>query len=139
MDTGPHSPQAVPTQPEGGHPTPAEAASAYLAAFYAGDFGHVRTLLAEDFTFTGPFVQVRGRDPFLDSAAGLKPIVRGHRLLRQWVDGGEVCSWYEVDLHIPVKSGTVAMSEWHTVRAGRLTSGRVLFDAAAFRAFLPDR
>jgi hypothetical protein len=63
--------------------------------------------------------------------------VRGHRLPRQWADGDEICSWYDVDLHTPVKSGAITMSEWHTVRERKLTSGR--FDAAAFRAFLPPQ
>ena len=139
MDTRPDSPQAAPAHPRPGHHTPAETASAYLTAFWAGDFDEARTLLAEDFSFSGPFVQVRGRDLFLDSAAGLKPIIRGHQLLRQWADGDEIRSWYDVDLQTPVKSGAVTMSEWHTVREGKLTSGRVVFDAAAFRAFLPSR
>lgn len=139
MDTRPDSPQAAPAHPGPGHPAPAETASAYLTAFYGGDFGEARALLAEDFSFSGPFVQVRGRDPFLDSAAGLKPILHGHRLLRQWADGDEICSWYDVDLQTPVKSGAVTMSEWHTVREGKLASGRVVFDAAAFRAFLPSQ
>jgi hypothetical protein len=73
------------------------------------------------------------------AAAGLKPIVRGHRLLRQWADGDEICSWYDVDLQTPVKSGAVTMSEWHAVREGKLVSGRVVFDAAALRAFLPSQ
>lgn len=76
---------------------------------------------------------MRGRDAFLDSAAGLKPIVRGHRLQRQWADGDEICSWYDVDLQTPVTSGAVTMSEWHTVREGKLASGRVVFDAAEIR------
>lgn len=139
MGTRPDSPQAVPAYPGPGHLAPAGTASAYLTAFWAGDFDAARTLLAADFSFSGPFVQVRGRDPFLASAAGLKPIIRGHRLLRQWADGDEVCSWYDVDLETPVKSGSVTMSEWHTVGAGKLASGRVVFDAAAFRAFLPSQ
>jgi hypothetical protein len=139
MTSRPDNQQAAPAHPESGHAAPAEVASAYLTAFYTADFEAARALLAEDFSFHGPFVQVRGRDPFLDSAAGLKPVVRGHRLLRQWADGAEVCSWYDLDLETPVKSGSVTMSEWHTVREGKLVSGRVVFDAAAFRAFLPPQ
>lgn len=139
MNTRPDSPQAAPAHPESGHPAPAEVASVYLTALYAADFEAARALLAEDFSFHGPFVQVRGRDSFLDSAAGLKPIVRGHRPLRQWAVGDEVCSWYDLDLETPVKSGSITMSEWHTVREGKLVSGRVVFDAAAFRAFLPPQ
>jgi hypothetical protein len=121
-----------------GHRAPAEVASTYLTAFCTADFEAARALLAGEFAFCGPFVQVRGREAFLDSAAGLKPIVRGHRLLRQWADGDEVCSWYDLELETPVKSGAVTMSEWHIVREGKLVSGRVVFDAAAFRAFLPQ-
>jgi predicted SnoaL-like aldol condensation-catalyzing enzyme len=139
VNSRPDGPQAAPAHPEPGHPAPAEVASAYLTAFYTGDFEAARPLLTQDFSFHGPFVQLHGRDRFLDSAAGLKPIVRGHRLLRQWADGGEVCSWYDVDLQTPVTSGAVTMSEWHAVRGGKLVSGRVVFDAAAFRAFLPPQ
>ena len=139
MNSRPDGPQAAPAHPESGHPAPAEVASAFLTAFYTADFEAARALLAEDFSFSGPFVQVRGRDPFLDRAAGLKPIVRGHRLLLQWADSDEICSWYDLNLQTPVKSGSVTMSEWHTIREGRLASGRVVFDAAAFRAFLPPQ
>jgi hypothetical protein len=139
MSTRPESPQVTPAHWEFGQPAPAEVVNAYLTAFYTADFESARPLLAEDFSFHGPFVQLRGRDPFLDSAAGLKPIVRGHRLLRQWAGGGEICSWYDVDLQTPARSGAVTMSEWHAVREGKLVSGRVVFDAAALRAFLPPQ
>src|SRR5258708_16505377 len=103
MNSRPDGPQAAPAHPESGHPAPAEVASAFLPAFYTADFEAARALLAEDFSFSGPFVQVRGRDPFLDRAAGLKPIVRGHRLLLQWADSDEICSWYDLNLQTPVK------------------------------------
>ena len=125
--------------PEAGDRDPAGIARAYLTAFYRADFAAAGELLAGDFSFLGAFVQVRGRAEFLASAAGLAPIVRGHRLLQQWAVGDQVCSWYDVDLQTPVKSGSVTMSEWHTVRDGNLTAGRVVFDAAAFRAFLPPQ
>jgi SnoaL-like domain len=109
----------------------------YLTAFYTGDFDRARTLLAPNFSFRGPFLQIQGRDGFFAGAQGLRPIVRGHRLLRQWVDGTEVCSIYDVTLETPSGSGSVPMSEWHTVHAGRLTTALVLFDTTAFRSLLP--
>ncbi len=111
----------------------------YLGAFYAGEHDRAWSLVADEFSFEGPFVTVAGRAPFFASAAGLKAVVRGHRLLRQWSDGGDVCSIFEVHLQSPAGAGTVAMSEWHLVRDGLLKSGRVLFDSAAFRALLPAR
>jgi hypothetical protein len=109
----------------------------YLHAFYAGDHDWARGVVDDEFSFTGPFVSVFGKEPFFASAAGLKALVHGHRLVRQWSDGDDICSIYDVDLASPAGAGTVTMSEWHRVRDGVLQSGRVLFDSAAFRALLP--
>src|SRR5436309_3170211 len=106
--------------------TPTETVNAYLASFYSGDYDRAVSTLAEDFSFQGPFLRVEGRAAFLDGAQGLRPVVRGHRLLYQWQDGAEVCSIYEVELCTPAGSGSVLMSEWHTVCDGRLTRGRVV-------------
>lgn len=122
-----------------GTSTPVEVVNEYLSGFYSGDFTRAAATLAADFSFQGPFLRVEGRDGFLNGAHGLRPVVRGHRLLRQWRDGDEVCSIYEVDLHTPAGSGSVVMSEWHTVRGGQLASGRVVFDTAPFRALMPAR
>lgn len=85
----------------------------YLDAFYTGDYDRARPLVAGEFVFSGPFARVAGREAFFDSAAGLAPFVRGHRLRHQWVDhpdstddgagigtvnGVEVCSIYDVRL-----------------------------------------
>src|SRR5258706_13843776 len=70
----------------------------YLTVFYTGDFVRARLAVAQDFSFQGPFLQVQGRDAFFAGAQGLQQIVRGPRLLRQWVDGAEVCSIYDVTL-----------------------------------------
>jgi hypothetical protein len=115
-----------------GHPV-----DVYLSAFYTGDFDRARSVVADDFRFDGPFVQAVGRDAFFASAEGLRSIVRGHRLRHRWVDGPEVCSVYDVDVQTPAASGSVTMSEWHSLRGGQLASGRVVFDTAAFRALLP--
>jgi SnoaL-like domain len=119
--------------------TPADVVNEYLSSFYSGDFTRAAATLAADFSFRGPFLHVEGRDGFLHGAQGLRPVVRGHRLLHQWRDNDEVCSIYEVDLHTTAGSGSVVMSEWHTVRDGQLANGRVVFDTAPFRALMPAR
>jgi hypothetical protein len=110
---------------------------AYLTAFYSGDFGAARSVVTHDFSFSGPFIQVDGRDAFFDGAAGLRTIVRGHRLVRQWEDDDDVCSLYEFHIETQAGAGSVLASEWHTARNGRLTSGRLIFDSSAFRALMP--
>jgi len=125
------------------NPTPAgrgngsaSVVNAYLDAFYTGDFERARAVVADSFSFQGPFLQVEGREAFFAGAQGLRPVVRGHRLIRQWVDGDEVSSLYQVNLATPTGEGSVLMSEWHTIEAGRVAAGRVVFDAAKFRALL---
>jgi predicted SnoaL-like aldol condensation-catalyzing enzyme len=111
--------------------------NAYLTAFTAGEFEAARAVVAEDFSFQGPFITTTSREEYFAGAAGLRAIVRGHRMLRQWEDGDEVCSVYELQLKTPAAAGAVLMAEWHTVRAGQLASSRLVFDTAAFRAIVP--
>ena len=115
----------------------AELVNSYLDAFYLGDFDRASVVVADGFTFQGPFLKVEGKDAFFSGAQGLRGIVRGHRLLRQWVDGNDVSSLYEAELATPAGKGSVIMSEWHQVADRQLVSGRVIFDTNAFRALLP--
>jgi len=125
------------TGPERTTGAAARIVSDYLTALYAGDFDTARALVTDDFSFRGPFIETSGKDAFFKGAEGLKRIARGHSLLRQWVDGDNVCSVYELHLETPAGAGSVPMSEWHAVRGGQLASGLVLFDSAAFRKLVP--
>lgn len=111
--------------------------NAYLTAFTSGDFDKARTLVADGFSFHGPFLKADNKEAFFAGASRLAPIVRGYRLVRQWEDGDDVCSMYEFKVETPVGAGSVLMSEWHTVRDGQLIASRLVFDTAAFRAFVP--
>ncbi|MGH3304266.1 MAG: nuclear transport factor 2 family protein [Streptosporangiaceae bacterium] len=138
--TKPATPDAGAAGQPKSHPVSAShVVDQYLTAVYSGNFDQARPVVADGFSFQGPFLQVDGKEAFFEGAEGLKPIVRGHRLLRQWADGEEVCSWYEVNLETPAGSGQVLMSEWHTVRGGQLISGRVVFDTGPFRAMVPEQ
>jgi ketosteroid isomerase-like protein len=107
----------------------------YLQAFYIGDLDRAARLLHPDFTFRGPFVTTTGRDAFTAAAAGLQPVVHGHRLLRQWIDRDQVSSIIEVDIH-GTTSGTVSMSAWHTLRDNLIAAEVVLFDSPTLRELL---
>ena len=113
-----------------------EVVNTYLTSFYSGDFDKAGTVVSEDFVFVGPFLQVESKELFFQGAEGLRPIVRGHRLLRQWSDSNNVSSIYDVDLETPAGAGSIVMSEWHKLRDGELVSGRIIFDTAAFRTLV---
>ena len=117
----------------------AAAVNAYLDAFYSGDFLKAKSLVTKAFRFKGPFAQAESRDAFFASAAGLVPIVKGHRMLHQWSDRDEVCSVFAMMLETPVKKGEIPVCEWHTLTDGNLIAGRVMLDVTSFRAFTPSR
>jgi ketosteroid isomerase-like protein len=117
--------------------SPTSVVNAYLDAFSGGDLDAAYELVAEDFVFRGPMLQSDGKAAFVEGSSGLRPIVRGHRMLRQFADGDEVCSIYDFDIETPAGAGSVTMSEWSTVRDGKLTSARLVFDTAAFAALMP--
>lgn len=109
----------------------------YLERFTSGDVGGAAELLADEFSFVGPMLQATGKTEFLAGAAGLGPIVRGCEMRRQWVDGDEVCSVYDLNIETPAGAGSIPMAEWSVVRDGKLVSSRLLFDTAAMTALMP--
>ena len=117
--------------------SPTSVVNAYLDAFSGGDLAAAYELVADDFVFDGPMLQSQGKAAFMDGSSGLAPIVRGHRMLRQFADGDEVCSIYDFEIETPAGAGSVTMSEWNTVRDGKLASARLVFDTAAFAALMP--
>ena len=110
----------------------------YLEAFTSGNVDRARELVAEDFDFHGPMMQVKGRDAFFEGASGLVPMVRGFRMLRQWEDGEDVASVYEFNVETPAGAGSVVMSEWNRVRDGKLLSARLIFDTSEFNRLMPQ-
>ena len=119
--------------------SPATTVNNYISAFYQGDFEGAGSFVADEFSFEGPFIKTQTKKSFFEGANGLRGIVRGHKTLRQWVDGNDVCTIYEMLLETPLGSGSITMSEWHGVRNGLLISDRLFFDSAAFRALMPAR
>jgi hypothetical protein len=115
----------------------ADVFQSYLERFTSGDVDGAAELLSEEFTFVGPILQANGKAEFLAGSAGLRPIVRGYEMHRQWVDGDEVCSVYDFKIETPVGAGSIPMAEWSVVRDGKLVSSRLLFDTAAMTALMP--
>jgi hypothetical protein len=65
-------------------------------------------------------------------------MANGYTMLRQFESGDEVVSIYEFELGPPATPGTVLMTEWNTVRDGKLASARLVFDTAQFAALMPQ-
>jgi hypothetical protein len=73
-------------------------------------------------------------EAFFALSEPLRPLLRGHRLVRHWEDGDDVCVVYDLLLG----DDAVRMTDWSSVRDGLVVADRVLFDTAAFTAAVPS-
>jgi hypothetical protein len=53
--------------------------------------------------------------------------------VRQWRDGEEISTLYEMKLETPAGTGSVLVREWTTVRGGEVASATLVFAIAEFR------
>jgi hypothetical protein len=111
-------------------------AERFFTAFYSGDIQGTRDAVTEDFTMLGPFASVHNADELLELAAGLMKIVRGHKIRQCVAAGNEVAALYEIVIQGPRGQGFLVTSGWFTVAGDRLSSGRVIYDSAAFDAIV---
>jgi SnoaL-like domain len=111
-------------------------AERFFTAFYSGDDQGTRDAVTEDFTMLGPFATVHNADELLELSAGLMKIARGHRILQCVTVGNQVAALYEIQVQGPRGQGPLAIGGWFTVAGDRLSSGRVIYDSAAFAAIV---
>src|SRR5215469_13713963 len=94
----------------------------YLERFTRGDVDGAAEFLADEFTFSGPILQSKGKADFLTGSATAAAMARGCEIHRQWVDGDSVCSIYDFKVETPMGSGSIPMAEWRIIEGGKLVS-----------------
>jgi hypothetical protein len=93
------------------------------------------SLLADDFSFIGPVDQTTGIDAFLKLNEDFFPLVTGMRMLKQFEQGNDVCSIYEMDLRSPAGTLlTLNVADWVVVNNGKMVQERMCYDAREFAA-----
>ena len=112
---------------------PFEIVNEYLAAYTCGDVDRAAWLVSEDFSFKGPMQATAGRSALNKIVAHVAGSSRGHRVLRQWQDGDDVCTLYQFNVGTGAKATSVLVSEWNTVRGGLVASSLMVFDTGPFR------
>jgi ketosteroid isomerase-like protein len=111
--------------------SPAETVERYFDAWTSKDFETARSLLRDDLSFTGPLETLDNADALVASLQGLAQVVTGAERRGLLAEGEEVSVIY--DLHtVPVPNAPV--SEWYTVRDGKIASIQAFFDARPFAA-----
>jgi YHS domain-containing protein/ketosteroid isomerase-like protein len=102
----------------------------YFTAFYAGDGQTARQYLADDVSFRGPAATFSTADNYLRAAAHAVRAAKGVQKHKVFVDGPDVCIWY--DLHIDHAVGSIAMADWYHVVDGKISSIQTILDTAPF-------
>jgi hypothetical protein len=105
---------------------PAFVSETYFNAWRDRDFGTLRSILADDVEFIGPFAHLDNAE---DCVAGLKrmsSIVTALDIQKRFVDGPDVLTWFELQTSV---AEPVPTANWTHVEAGKITRIRVAFDA----------
>ena len=116
----------------------ADVVNQYLNAFTAGDVDGAVGCLTDDFTFDGPILQASGKDQFAEGSQMAAAIADGYEMIQQVEQGEVVVSLYNFKVKAPATPGSFTITEWNTVRDGKVASARIVFDTAAMGALMPD-
>ncbi len=124
---------------QGTHPPPkwrinvsktAEVVNGFQGALGQGDFAAARRLLGDNLSFQGPFDTFSTPDPYLEALKKLRPIVKGVKVHKLFIDGNDACLLYDMETNTP--AGTAFICEWYHVRGDKIGAVRVVFDARSF-------
>ncbi|MGH9718916.1 MAG: nuclear transport factor 2 family protein [Bryobacteraceae bacterium] len=97
------------------------------------------SLVASGVTFEGPLMKLRGAREYLSTVGPFLKFHQGMRMLRQFEDGGDVCSIYEMTLGTPAGGSLIlAFADWVRVEDGRVAEQRLYYHPREFaKAFMP--
>src|SRR5215211_7343738 len=104
---------------------PEDVAAAYFDAWRANDVARVRPLLADDATFVGALGSADGADELLQGLRGMFAMTAEVEVIKRWVDGPDVLTWFELRT---ATAGPLPIVNWSHVEDGRITRIRATFD-----------
>jgi hypothetical protein len=105
--------------------SPASVAAAYFNAWMNDDIEQVRPLLHPDVTFAGALGSTQGADDTLAGLRGMFAMTDRVDVVKRWVDGPDVLTWFELRT---ATAGPLSIVNWSHVEGGRITRIRVTFD-----------
>jgi ketosteroid isomerase-like protein len=93
-----------------------------------------QALLADDVSFTGPCMQIQGKDAYIKTTLDFFQMVKDFRL-HHYVAGDSLIATEE-SFTVATPSGgelTLDVAEFFEIRNGRIKSVKIYYDAEAFR------
>ena len=89
-------------------------------------------LLADDYQFTNPMVQLQSKAEFVALAQEMGQILTGVHLIRSAEDGDWVATFYEFKSSIPGLESNMA-TEWFRLKDGIIQESHLVYDASEWR------
>ncbi len=89
-------------------------------------------LLADDYQFTNPMVQLQSKAEFVALAQEMGQILTGVNLIRSSEDGDWVATLYEFRSSVPGLESNIA-TEWFKVEDSIIQESRLIYDASKWR------
>lgn len=106
-------------------PAPEDVATAYFDAWKSNDIERVRPLLHADVSFAGALGTTQGLEDTLAGLGGMFSMTKQVDVVRRWVDGPDVLTWFEL---WTASAGPLAVVNWSHVEDGGIAWIRVTFD-----------
>ncbi len=120
--------------------TPAETVTEFLRAFMSGDSDRAWHMATDDFHFRASQHEDEGdKNAYFAGSREKAKFIDHFRILRQWEDGDQVSTIYELSIRTPEGRGSMTLSEWHTVRDEQVASTFMVFNAKAKAVSLMGR
>lgn len=93
----------------------------------------LETILAKDMTFTGPLMKTSGMYDYIELTKQFLQMHRATRLLKQFENGDDVCSIYEMDIATPAGGIiTLELTDWIQVSNGKVAKQKIYYDPREF-------
>jgi ketosteroid isomerase-like protein len=93
----------------------------------------LETMLAKDMTFIGPLMKTSGAEEYINSTKQFLQMHKATRMLKQFENGNDVCSIYEMDIATPTGGMvTLELTDWIQVTDGKVVKQKIYYDPRDF-------
>ncbi len=90
-------------------------------------------LVAEHIAFEGPIMRLTGAAQYIGAVGPLLKFHKGMTMLKQFEDGDQVCSIYEMTLGTPTGGSlTLAFADWIRIADGKVAEQKLYYDPREF-------
>lgn len=105
--------------------SPGIIAKRYFDAWRHRDVESVRPLLHERVTFAGALGATAGAEETLAGLARMFEMTSEVQVIKRWIDGPDVLTWFELRTH---DAGPIPVVNWSHIEHGLIERIRVTFD-----------